>query len=223
MGILSGLQAKPILGLHHVSLLMLLFLSTFTNMSIAQAPTGTTTGDAFLPTDLSSTTPSMPQFTDDASDGDDDGGPTDNGVVNYYFLLLAIFVILVAVSYCFLARRRRRRMVMLSTNRQNALQRDLEGWHGTRYWGHGRWGTPAAHDTRPEEGLDERGLAPPPYIPAAPKPVYAGSGPNEESAERAIPLQNLHNNDEKPPDYMQRSVDLGDSVPRATTSTEGGR
>lgn len=173
-------------------------------------------GQTLPSTSLDSSMPDPTEFVPSdgagSSSNDNDGGSNDNGVVNYYFLLLAIFVILVAVSYCFIARRRRRRLVLLRTNRQDALQRDLEGWQGNRYWGPGRWRTPASHETRPEEGLDERGLPPPPYIPAAPKETHPGSSHHGEGAERAIPLQNLHHPDQKPPDYFERATDLRDSA-----------
>ena len=173
-------------------------------------------GQVLPSTSLDSSMPNPTEFVPSdgagSSSNNDDDGSSDNGVVNYYFLLLAIFVILVAVSYCFIARRRRRRLVLLRTNRQDALQRDLEGWHGNRYWGHGRWRTPASHNTRPEEGLDERGLPPPPYIPAAPKETHPGSSHHEEGAEPAIPLQNFHHSDQKPPDYFERATDSRDST-----------
>lgn len=165
-------------------------------------------------------TATIPPHSDNAGDSsnDDDGGSTDNGVVNYYFLLLAIFVILVAVSYCFLVRRRRRRLVLLRTNRQDALERDLQGWQGGSFWGHGRWRT--THDTRPEEGLDERGLPPPPYIPA-PKPTHPGSSHNDGTREPAIPLQDMHNTDQKPPDYSERTVDSRDPTTTGTNRPSG--
>lgn len=149
----------------------------------------------------------------------DEGESTDSGVVNYYFLLLALFVILVTLSYCLISRRRKRRVVLLRTNRQDALERDLEGWQGGRYWGHGRWRTSPANDPRPEEGLDERGLPPPPYIPAVPKPTHPGTSHHDGGAEPAIPLQELHNNDQKPPDYNERSIDLRESTTQTNRLT----
>ena len=189
-------------------ILLLLLMTSLLPFSLGQVPSPSTSLDSSTPN------PTVFVSSDNAgsSSNDDDSGSNDNGVVNYYFLLLAIFVILVAVSYCFIARRRRRRLVLLHTNRQDALQRDLEGWQANRCWGHGRWRTPAAHDPRPEEGLDERGLPPPPYIPAAPKETHPGSSHNGEGAERAIPLQNLHHPDQKPPDYFERAADSRDSA-----------
>ena len=186
--------------------LLLLLMTSLLPLSMGQVPSPSTSLDSSSP----NPTDFVPSDGAGSSSNDDDGEPNDNGVVNYYFLLLAIFVILVAVSYYFVARRRRSRLVLLRTNRQDALQRDLEGWQGNRYWGPGRWRTPASHDTRPEEGLDERGLPPPPYIPAAPKETHPGSSHHDEGAERAIPLQNLPHPDQKPPDYFERAVDSRD-------------
>ena len=148
---------------------------------------------------------SIPAFTSEVSgypgpsDNDDDDG-SRSGVLNYYFLLLAVFVIGITVAYCTIARRRKRKLVALRTNRQDALQRDLESWGG-RHWGHGRWRTSGNQNIRPEEGLDERGLPPPPYIPP-PQPTHpAASQPGEQ----AIPLQDLQASDQKPPDYAERA------------------
>ena len=203
---LCGLLMDSKVSFGSLPTLLLLLMTSSLPLAMGQVPSPSTSLDSSIP----QPTGFVP--ADDASSNDDDPGPSDNGVVNYYFLLLAIFVILVAISYCFIARRRRSRLVLLRTNRQDALQRDLEGWQGNRYWGHGRWRTPATHDTRPEEGLDERGLPPPPYIPAVPKETHPGPSHHDEGAERAIPLQNLHHPDQKPPDYFERAADSRDSA-----------
>ncbi|KAG7009224.1 hypothetical protein G7Y79_00003g010920 [Physcia stellaris] len=186
---------------------------------MAQDPSTATSLDN--PTYTRTSQTSQTYNPNDDSFNQDGGESTDSGVVNYYFLLLALFVILVTLSYCCISRRRRRRVVLLRTNRQDALERDLEGWQGGRYWGPGRWRTSPANDTRPEEGLDERGLPPPPYIPAAPKPTHPGT--SHGAAEPAIPLQVFHNNDQKPPDYVERSVGLEESTLDANRPTGPGQ
>ena len=50
------------------------------------------------------------------------------------------------------------------------------------------------------EGLDERGEAPPPYVPQRPAETHLGNSNRDEEA--AIPLQDMH----KPPDYQERGL-----------------
>lgn len=114
--------------------------------------------------------------------------PNASGLLNYYFLLLAVLVVVVLVGYYFYARRRRRKIARLRTRGQSALARDLEGWPG---WRRGRW---AGGDRERLEGLNERGEAPPPYMPRLPQEAVI-----REDVERGVPLQNL--GESKPPDY----------------------
>lgn len=149
--------------------------------------------DGFLlPTDLdSSPTPSSGPSNDDDGDGGDNDSPS--GVLNYYFLLIAIFIIIVITAYCCISRRRRRKITQLRNNRQDALAQDLESWSGTRRWIiAGRWRT-AAPEPRVEEGLNERGEAPPPYMPQMPEPSHSGAG----RASDGIELRDVR----KPPEY----------------------
>ena len=183
-------------------------MSSFT---IAQSTSGPSSLEAPSPTSLYPE--SLPAQTSSLSGypgDDDDIDGSRNGVLNYYFLLLAVFVIGITVAYCTIARRRKRKLVMLRTNRQDALQRDLESWGG-RHWGHGRWRISANQNTRPEEGLDERGMPPPPYIPP-PQPTHPGTS---QPGEQAIPLQDIQVNDQKPPDYAERAAS-----PTIATATE---
>lgn len=54
---------------------------------------------------------------------------------------------------------------------------------------------------RREEGLNERGEAPPPYVPKEPEPAYTGPGGERAGLGNDIPLQDLTRSDQKPPDY----------------------
>lgn len=85
----------------------------------------------------------------------------------------------------------------LRNNQQSALARDLETWPGRRRGGGGRWRFGGA-DSRVEEGLDERGEAPPPYLKEL-DPVHHGSGTEME-------LQNQSRGEAKPPDYEEGSA-----------------
>ncbi|KAL8799010.1 MAG: hypothetical protein Q9182_006222 [Xanthomendoza sp. 2 TL-2023] len=130
----------------------------------------------------------------------DNDQTNNNGILNYYFLLLALLIILLGILYLLFARRQRQKIAQRRQNGQRALARDLERWGGGGGpWGPGRFRMPRTHGTRQprrEEGLDERGEAPPPYIPKEPERTYAGNG-----AAREIPLQDLSRMDHKPPDY----------------------
>ena len=137
------------------------------------------------------------------------GGPSSNqanqgqssGILNYYFLLLAVFIVVIAVAYCTLVRRRRRKVARSRNNGQNALAQDLEGWAGGRRWGHNRWRSGGVHEPRAEEGLDERGEAPPPYLPGEPPPVHLDNGNSPHGDDAPIPLRAMHRDEGKPPDY----------------------
>ena len=61
-------------------------------------------------------------------------------------------------------------------------------------WAGRHWRMAAVRDPRREEGLDERGEAPPPYIPGEPAPVHDLAGEGHDG----IALRDYHG---KPPDY----------------------
>ncbi|KAL8832366.1 MAG: hypothetical protein Q9191_000323 [Dirinaria sp. TL-2023a] len=179
-------------------------------------------GGFLLPTDLdSSPTPSSRPSNDDDDDGDGDDDDSPSGVLNYYFLLIAIFIIIVITAYCCISRRRRRKITQLRNNRQDALAQDLESWSGTRRWIiAGRWRT-AAPEPRVEEGLNERGEAPPPYMPQMPEPSHTtGAGRTSDGIE----LRDVR----KPPEYeagtfSSKPEERGTSGERMTEDDLNGR
>jgi len=89
---------------------------------------------------------------------------------------------------------------------------------GDRRWGQGGWGSGIGQ--RREEGLDERGEAPPPYMPEEPRPAHVRSRSRgnhdvqDVDNDRAdgdnpavglsIPLHTLSRDERKPPDYEHR-------------------
>ncbi|KAI4211436.1 MAG: hypothetical protein LQ351_005738 [Letrouitia transgressa] len=127
----------------------------------------------------------------------------DRGILNYYFLLLAFFIIILGIAYLFYVRRQRLKLAQSRLNGQNALARDLERWGG------GPWGPPrfrfprqTARHPRREEGLNERGEAPPPYIPKEPEQaLFSESG--HHGNPQAIPLRDMVGEQQKPPDYEE--------------------
>ncbi|KAI4196224.1 MAG: hypothetical protein LQ350_006677 [Teloschistes chrysophthalmus] len=133
---------------------------------------------------------------------------TNSSILNYYFLLLALLIILIAIAYLVYARRQRTRIALSRRNGQRALARDLERWGSSGPYRAAAAAPPPTTTSarlgrsRREEGLDERGEAPPPYLPKEPEPVYM-----------EIPLREL-GRDQKPPDYEE-----GPSSGAATTTT----
>lgn len=205
--------AKPQSYLTNQLLLTLsLLLATFPSGSVTQS-TSQNTAPTALPTTIPTLTdPDDPDFSlpsgsttgiarptgytyqPNPDDGDTEDG-SSHDVLNYYFLLLVIFVAIIITAYCCVLRRRQRKVARLQGNRQDALAQDLEGWSGGRRWGHLRWRSEPRM-----EGLNERGEAPPPYMPDRPAEVHATVSGRQE--ERPIPLEEWH----KPPDYQQAPI-----------------
>ena len=96
-----------------------------------------------------------------------------------------------------ISRRRKQKLAHQRSTGQNALARDLEGWAGARRWAGGRWRGGGRDEI---EGLDERGEAPPPYMPKVPERAVIGNG-----GEHGIPLRGL-GEQRKPPDYQETAT-----------------
>ena len=148
-----------------------------------------TNGDTIL-TPTSAALSAIPSATDGAGYNPEDNG--DKGILNYYFLLLAVFIIIIIIAYWSIARRRRNRLIRLRDNQQSALARDVETWPGRRRGVGARWRN-AGEDNAAEEGLDERGEAPPPYL-KEPEPAHI-------DAREEVELHNMPAQEGKPPDY----------------------
>lgn len=132
------------------------------------------------------------------------GATTGPGFENYYFVLIGILLVLLAVAYGFYLRSRRR--ALAQRRARGELSTDLEG----RTWGGRPWRLPAVRDSRREEGLDERGEAPPAYLHTEPAPA-----PYSESDDHGdgIALQPLPG---KPPDYDAHDSDEDFNLTRPT-------
>ena len=148
----------------------------------------------------------MPTANDQIPPSQDFNNQQSNtGILNYYFLLLGVFIIIVALVWWALVRRNKRKTVLSRNNRESALARDLGDTPAGRRWGNGRFGF--TRQPGPEEGLDERGQAPPPYMPAPPQAAFHPDttqyGPG---AGHVIPLQDLAGHGPKPPEYHERPV-----------------
>lgn len=157
-------------------------------------PTTPVTGDsfaAFTSTAVSSALPSSTDSADYATHDNNTSTSSNHAVLNYYFLLLAVVVVVIGVGYWSLARRRKRRSNALRNNQQNTLARDLETWPGRRRAG--GWRHSDTDGASPEEGLNDRGEAPPAYVK---EPAQA----HVEGVED-VELRDLENGEGKPPDY----------------------
>ena len=187
------------------TLLTLLFFAIQPSQSYAQleqppaAATSTDDGPTLLanPTDgdtiltpTSTVLSAIPSATDDAAYNPEADG--DKGILNYYFLLLAVFVIIIIIAYWSIARRRRNRLIRLRDHQQSALARDVETWPGRRRGVGARWRNAGVEPTV-EEGLDERGEAPPPYL-KEPEPAHLDT-------REGVELHNMPPQEGKPPDY----------------------
>jgi hypothetical protein len=173
----------------------------------ATAAAATSLLPAFRTSSPVSGSPAFPSQTQSFGNGDPSDQPdqTNTGIVNYYFLLLAVFVFLIIILYLSWTRNRRKRLLQLQNNREDALNRDVHrydrygnnrGW--IPYYGHGRG---FMRHPRREEGLDERGEAPPPYMPDRPPPAAFRDGGVCHDHMRGVPLQDIPSDQRKPPDY----------------------
>lgn len=155
----------------------------------------------------SSSSTTMPPATDPAAvfDSNNNNQQSNSGVLDYYFLLLAAVVFIVGLVWWSLVRRNRKKMARLRYHGQSALARDLEGMPGSRRWVTGRFRS--SREPAPEEGLDERGQAPPPYMPSPPEAVvHPDATHTEPGAGPAIPLQDLSGEGQKPPNYDEHAL-----------------
>ena len=123
-----------------------------------------------------------------------------------------------------LHRRKKRAKARRISSRREALARDLDGWTGRdgnsaggngqsglvgRYWGH--WRNWSEGYARREEGLNERGEAPPAYSPRAvpeegTQPAERRGGEDQHSTQLQIPLRTLSREEVpglKPPEYIE--------------------
>lgn len=115
------------------------------------------TQSATYPTSTSSTS---------SNPSDDDGWFGD--MSSYYYIFIAVFVLACIVALYFSHKRRRARRLRRQNGVHSALLQDAAGWPNNRRWIHGNLPPETTRDGRGleverNEGLDERGQAPPPY------------------------------------------------------------
>ncbi|KAL9128948.1 MAG: hypothetical protein Q9217_002464 [Psora testacea] len=156
--------------------------------------------------------PNNPQTTTAAiASGGHDG--RNGGLLNYYFLLLAVFIVVIVAIYWSLSRKRKASLARQQSTQQDALAMDLSrsGWRTVP----GRWRRHyvSSRDVtlREEEGLNERGEAPPPYL-KEPEEVHLNGRERDEDVElRSWNGRGMREG--KPPGYEERPTASGASGP----------
>lgn len=193
-----------------------LCISVFTLLAIFLTPSLAQDGSP-MSSPTSTTSDALPAHTDDAHDSNQ--GKSDTvGLVNYYFVFLALIVCFAGLAAFFMYKRKKKYGMIIRQSREGALQRDLNTWDPIRarrrYW-QGRW---RSTDYSQEEGLNEFGEAPPPYVPKASE---GETGLHDGANDPAVPLQTLSREQAglKPPDYTEAHVQ---SVAAEVTSTPAG-
>jgi hypothetical protein len=165
-----------------------------------------------------------------SSDGDYDPGDTGNGrnMSVYYFVFFALLICIAVLCIYFVWRRRRNALMIRPNPRGEVYHRDVREWDTTRY--RRRYWNTGFRNEQPsrEEGLNENGEAPPPYMPKEDEEMgNNGSHANGQRAqaegtpvpgEPSIPMQTLSRDQAglKPPGYEQ-------SVQPASNEASGSR
>ena len=153
-----------------------------------------------------------PSIHDSAPKGDNDNGADSHGLVNYYFVFIALIMCVFAFGLFIVLRRRSRAKRRSQFRQSGAIERDFGGlranvgdggwanWNPERRrnW-QGRW---RSAEVSREEGLNEHGEAPPPYIPKR-RSEEEHQDDTVHDGGPAMPLQTLSREDAglKPPDY----------------------
>lgn len=104
----------------------------------------------------------------------------------------------------------------MRSNGQRALAQDVEGWRSRLRAGRAMRSSPTSY---PDEGLNERGEAPPPYVPGSKPPSIGASVERRSSlgsrhSMEDVELGDLSRNHPAPPGYDQTNagyeVDIAD-------------
>lgn len=217
-----------------------LLLSIFISSCVAQTdPISVSSSPTTFPTSTNQATPPPANSSPSATDNK---GHVQRSVFNYYFLIVAVAVILFcAIALC-IRSRKKRKAALIRSRSQRALARDVEGFRSR--FGIYRQAAYRANNNRPrsdtEEGLDERGEAPPPYVPGTKPPSIrttdgvvpvreqdGGQSSMIDGHGETVELQNLSRNPEnEPPSYDEHrdssrseAAEFRDeNIPRAQTN-----
>ena len=165
-------------------------------------------------------------YPNDQDEYQDSGNGRNMSV--YYFVFFALLICIAVLCVYFVWRRRRNALMVRPNPRGEGYHRDVREWDTMRY--RRRYWNTGFRNEQPsrEEGLNENGEAPPPYMPKEDDETgNNGSQSNEQRAhaegtpvpgEPSIPMQTLSRDQAglKPPGYEQ-------SVQPASNGASGSR
>lgn len=157
-----------------------------------------------------------PTSIDDVNNEGGSDSDDNRGIMNYYFVFFALLVCIAGLCAYFVWRRRKAALQIYQNHQNSAFPQSVSReWdnmrYRRRYWNNNGFRTAQASR---EEGLDENGEAPPPYMPKDDQATdnngaSQAGGPNTQGQARpgepAIPMQALSREQAglKPPDYEQ--------------------
>lgn len=150
---------------------LILLSIIFPKLSYAQISTVYVTPDplpSYTPQNSNAQNPNQ-----NPSDSSSEVEDTSSHIYNYYFVIVAVFVVILFFILLYITRRRVRKAELQRNNGRSALARDVQAFtdfrtrFGPRRGGSGLMGmtmaTMGGHRER-QEGLDDRGEAPPAYV-----------------------------------------------------------
>jgi len=156
----------------------------------SQIPTtlSTSTIPSLTSRSVPTTTQLTPASTSTTSTKNQSPSAEASHAFNYYFLIIAGVVIIVCFFVLYIGRQKKRKAALSHTRGQRALARDVESWRSR--FGMGRTGlyNNNIHDTDTEDGLNERGEAPPPYIPGSKPPSISSEELRRPSSAASSPV-----------------------------------
>nr|POE59797.1 hypothetical protein CFP56_74368 [Quercus suber] len=182
--------------------------STDNPSTTMSSPTTITSGSATSAVLESSSSTSLPPTCSDTAAGcKEESQEFGHGASSYYFVFLAVIICAAGVATFLVWRKKRRARQWDHSGRESALASDLSAWDPAgqrRRYRQGRWRSAEASR---EEGLNEHGEAPPPYIPKSQEEDQVSREPTG-AAGPAVPMQTLSREDAglKPPDYTERHI-----------------
>ena len=158
--------------------------------------------------------------------GYNDADDTGNGhsMAVYYFVFFALLICIAVLCIYFVWRRRRNALRINPNPRGEGYHRDVREWDTMRYRRR-YWNTNFRHEQASrEEGLNENGEAPPPYMPKEDEET-GNTGPHANGqhaqadrtpvpGEPSIPMQTLTRDQAglKPPGYEQSVQPVGNEA-----------
>ncbi|EPE30678.1 hypothetical protein GLAREA_03645 [Glarea lozoyensis ATCC 20868] len=199
----------------------------FTSQSTSVTPT-----TLFTSASSSSPSTSLGTPTDNSSSGWSNSS-TGTHAFNYYFVIVAVAAVFFCLALLYFGKRKKQKAALMRRNSQRALAQDVAGFNlrsrggRARNNGRGFWNGTRREEDR-VEGLDERGEAPPPYVPGGKPPSIRAVSESVDLADARDPhgafggsveLSTLpsglrSNADPPPPDYHEHgsggSEDIGD-------------